>query len=309
MKKDENNIVRNDDYDYEMELLKHEQKLEQEKKRLEEEHQKKLRQQEKAREKRLNDDKIELIKLKNGIIEESETIKEVHEPKIELHGWARVSNFFYRNKMLVIFISFLVIVFGIVIIDSIQHKQPDYMIFMIADNGLEFRSDELEKYIAQFADDTNGDGEVIISVISCPLREGATDQEAIANQSKFMGQLQTAQNIFVIGDQKTDKDFRDAFSDVKEDFENYECVTADGISFDSDYMHKICNYKNMPDGVYLAMRTPIQTLNDKQEKMQENYDKAYKVFAKIAEDINNHKDYKMKDEDFTNSSDSALQYN
>lgn len=306
-KKDENNIVRNDDYDYEMELLKHEKQLEQEKKRLEEEHQKKLRQQEKAREKRLNEDKIELIKLKNGIIEESETIKEEHEPKIELHGWAKVSNFFYHNKMIIIFISFFVIIFGIVAVDSIKQKQPDYMIFMIADNGLEFRSDELEKYIAEFADDANNDGEVVVSVVSCPLREGATDQEAIANQSKFFGQLQTAQNIFVIADQKIDQDLRDNLSDVTKDFKGYDCVTKDGISFDSDYMHKVCNYKNMPDGVFLAMRTPIRTMNDKLETMQKNYDKAYKVFAKIAEDINNNKDYKMKDEDFTNSSNSTLQ--
>ena len=66
------------------------------------------------------DDKRELLKLKQGLIEESETIQEEKHEVIELHGWKKVSNFFYHYKWHVVVITFFVLVIGFFVYDLVK---------------------------------------------------------------------------------------------------------------------------------------------------------------------------------------------
>ena len=53
---------------------------------------------------------------------------------------------------------------------------------------------------------------------------------------------------------------------------------------DEDLFEEL-NFENMPNDIHLSMRTPVKTLGDSKETMQENYDKAFKVFKRIVDDM------------------------
>ncbi|MDE5861340.1 MAG: hypothetical protein K2H28_04020, partial [Ruminococcus sp.] len=48
--------------------------------------------------KKIQAERLELIRLKQGVIEESETIREEHPEEIKLSVWRKIRNFFYHNK-------------------------------------------------------------------------------------------------------------------------------------------------------------------------------------------------------------------
>ena len=99
----EKNLIPEDDYEYEKMLA---QKAKEEREKAETEKiaaKERQKQEEKQREKRIQAEKIELMKLKNGVIEQSETIKEEHDQIRELHGVEKVTNIWYHYKWIIIF--------------------------------------------------------------------------------------------------------------------------------------------------------------------------------------------------------------
>ena len=66
--------------------------------------------------------------------------------------------------------------------------------------------------------------------------------------------------------------------------ENRQQAVSD-ISRMLKIMAKELNFENMPNDIHLSMRAPVKTLGDSKETMQENYDKAFKVFKRIVDDM------------------------
>ena len=75
---------------------------EEEERRREEERREKEEAARKAHERKLNRDRIELMKLKQGIIDEDDIPKEEPQPKKEYTTWEKISNFFYLNKLYIV---------------------------------------------------------------------------------------------------------------------------------------------------------------------------------------------------------------
>ena len=66
---------------------------------------------------------------------------------------------------------------------------------------------------------------------------------------------------------------------------NNKYVDDMGMSWNMEVMAKELNFENMPNDIHLSMRTPVKTLGDSKETMQENYNKAFKVFKRIVDDM------------------------
>ena len=80
------------------------------------------------------DDKRELLKLKQGIIEESETITEAEKPKYEVHGFKRVENFFYHYKWHVVAGLFAAAVLTFLIHSLVTKEQGDMRVLLVTKN-------------------------------------------------------------------------------------------------------------------------------------------------------------------------------
>lgn len=282
--------VSGDDYEYEKKIAEEEQN----KRRAEEdeykaslEKQKKLeRRQREERDRRIAQERIELMKLKNGVISESETIKEEHQQVRQFHGMEKLSNFWYHNKIWILFSVFIIAVVGYITYDTLTREKPDITVMMIADNGLQLRTDELEAFFEKYTDDLNGDGEIHVSVLSLPLNSLTADTMQQGYQSKFLAQLQSSECIMVITDSNTNPDFQEIMkSDLSDDFPGNPYIDEDGLSLNFKFLAEELKFEYMPNDVHLCLRIPIKTVSDSLEEMQESYDINFKIFSRIVEDL------------------------
>lgn len=281
-----------DDAEYERTLAQQRREAEERERQVleqaEAERRERERQEEKERERRLAQERIELMKLKSGVIDESESsIKEEHDQIRELHGFEKVQNFFYHNKVWIIFAIFIIAVAAFIFIDAARREKADLTVLMIANNGLETRQEELEEFFEKYTDDLDGNGYVHVEVIMIPLNSHSDDyQQQNVNSTKFLAQLQGGESILVITDSNTDEEFKSIMTpELPKEFPNNKYVDDMGMSWNMEIMAKELNFENMPNDIHLSMRAPVKTLGDSKETMQENYDKAFKVFKRIVDDM------------------------
>ena len=269
------------DEDYEYEQQREEAARQRE---LELERQERLEREE--RDRQIARDKVELMKLKTGVISESDTIKEEHTEYEKLHGTKWIANFWYHNKIWIIFGAFVAAFVIFIMYDLLTRVKPDITVLMIANNGLAMREEQLESFFEEYTEDLNGDGKVEVLVITMPLDPESTDELQTTYQSKFLANLQDSQSIMVITDSNTDPDFLSIMKhDLADDFPDSPYVDQYGLSLNFKFLADKLSYPEMPNDVHLSMRTPVKTLADSKEEMEESYDRSFKVFAAIVDDL------------------------
>lgn len=76
-------------------------------------------------------------------------------------------NFWYHHKAGVLIGGFAIIALTILIVQTVNRERPDYTAVMVTENGM--LPDEvtyLEQVLAQYGEDINGDGEVVVQINS-----------------------------------------------------------------------------------------------------------------------------------------------
>ncbi len=286
-------LIPEDDYDYERKRFEDEEKAYERYQKELIEYNERKEQERKDYEKQLDSEKIELVKLKSGVIDESEIIKEEAPEVIKLSKMEWLKNFWWHNKIIIILIIFAIAVVSYITYDSLTRVKPDIKVMMTVNNGLVNRTEEVSDYFERFCPDINGDGEVNVQILSAPLTDNTDDYVQIQQyQEVYLANMQTGEVIFILTDDKTDGDIYsenesdNLLSDVSTDFEGNEFVTNKGLTLKGDYIEDVFKYHtNYPQDIYLGMRAPLKTLKDSKKDMQENYDKAYEIFKAMAEDI------------------------
>ncbi len=286
-------LIPEDDYDYERKRFEDEEKAYERYQKELIEYNERQEQERKDYEKQLDSEKIELVKLKSGVIDESEIIKEEAPEVIKLSKMEWLKNFWWHNKIIIILIIFAIAVVSYITYDSLTRVKPDIKVMMTVNNGLVNRTQEVADYFERFCPDINGDGEVNVQILSAPLTENTDDYVQIQQyQEVYLANMQTGEVIFILTDDKTDGDIYsenesdNLLSDVSTDFADNEFVTNKGLSLKGGYIEDVFKYHtNYPQDIYLGMREPLKTLKDSKDDMQKNYDKAYEIFKAMAEDI------------------------
>ncbi len=277
---DENkNLIPQEDLEYEKELARlreEEEKAEAERVRKEEEYRK-------NREKSLNSSKIELMKLKQGIIEASDTVKEEEKVEYKQSFGEWLSNVWYRNKWLILFIVAVVVSFSYIIYDQASRTKPDMTVMVLSKNySLYYRTEELSAFLGNYCGDVNGDGEVYVEIYNISTDYSDTNT-ATANQAQLMSQLQSGANIMLIADHVTDftlTDFRDKYPD-NDRFNEY------GMKLNCQLVRDALKWEAMNDDVYIGMRVPQDLFSGTVEGMQKSFDEILPMFEKIVEDVTN----------------------
>lgn len=289
----EKSLIPEDDYDYERKRFEDEERAYERYQRELLEYNERQEQERKDYEKQLDSEKIELVKLKSGVIDKSEIIKEEAPEVIKLSKKEWLKNFWWHNKIIIILIIFAIAVVSYITYDSLSRVKPDIKVMMTVNNGLVNRTEEVADYFERFCPDINGDGEVNVQILSAPLTENTDDYVQIQQyQEIYLANMQTGEIIFILTDDKTDGDIysenesANLLSDVSTDFADNEFVTKKGLSLRGGYIEDVFKYHtNYPQDIYLGMREPLKTLKDSKADMKKNYDKAYEIFKAMAEDI------------------------
>lgn len=256
------------------------------------------RKREEERRKQLEKDRIELMKLKSGVIEESETIKEEEKVERVLTTKEKIANFFYHYKIPVIVCSIMAVALGYIIYDTVSRDKPDLYVLSTCNNGLDYRTEELQDYFEQFCPDLNGDGTVYVQVITAPDTDDY--QMKNTNQTKIMAQLQMDQTIIVLTcddnyNLKAEIDdnghyaegtymFADVLADLTTVFPENESVDVKGYHLDGESFKEALDWEEMPDNIIMSLRAPVKPLHGDLETMEENFEIALDLMKKVMED-------------------------
>lgn len=236
--------------------------------------------------KKLANDKIELMKLKQGIISEDDIPKEV---KVERTYTTveKISNFFYHNKLYIIFTAIVAAIAAFLIYDIVTTKDPDVAIMIIADDDeFTYRTQDIEKLFEPYCDDFNGDGVIYVRVSYLPAiydekKNAADPYYNQSNQTKLMGEFQSDASIVVIADEYTCEEVKitdGVLADMRDIYPDDENATKLGYMLSGTNFSEDIKYTAMSDDLFIGFRVPTSGLSTKEERFQKNYESALKLW-------------------------------
>jgi hypothetical protein len=238
--------------------------------------------------KQLQQDKIELIKLKQGTIDHSDTIHEIHEEAPVLTVPQKIYNFFYHNMWWLWIVAFVLLVAGIITYDIVTTPKPDATVLMFTtdDEIGDYYYQYVAEYFEQFIEDNNGDGVSTVSVYYIPLNTDSSDKLYTSYMVKFSGEMQSANSMLVLADDSCDDQFKpkETLYNLTDDFGQYEDVDKYKYYLKNsslqEYLEENGYTGTLPDSLYLGIRK-VQQVFDSSEKMQKNFDIAFELFNNL----------------------------
>ena len=143
-----------------------------------------------------SDEKRELLKLKQGIIEDSDIIEQdVHEEPEEQTAIKKIDNFFFRNKWFVVAGVFFAAVAIFLVQQMLSREQPDLTVILAVSDtskapGLYQKVNDIELALEQYCPDFDGNGYVHVAVYSIDLTKSGNMQYVQSNTAKFYGEIE-----------------------------------------------------------------------------------------------------------------------
>ena len=231
------------------------------------------------------------MRLKQGIITESDTIYEEKEEKPKLSFWKKISNFLYHNKWWLGITVFIAGIFVFLIVDFVTKERPDMIVLLLTDDAeMQSHTQQLEEYLEQFTDDENGDGKVHVDVYPIPVSENINDMDYYTgNATKLSAEFQMGEAVMLFTDTRANDYIMasETLTDLSEKYPGHENIQKDGYYLrHTDFATKIDYPGNVDRDLAISLRKPVKT-SDSKEKMQETYDVAEKVFLRIMDDLDN----------------------
>ena len=239
----------------------------------------------------LDNDKRELLKLKQGLIEESDIIKKEEPVKIELHGKKKIENFFYHYKVTVIMVLFFSVLFGFFIIEAVTKKRPDIDYMLMASNAdakvlVSAYEDKINEAVSAFCPDFDNNGYVYSQSYIVDLYSEHDSDMLIANQTRLFAEIQTGTTRLMIGNREAFDRIIGSDYTLREVFVNLSLLFPDNKNIDEDVLYKVRGSALLkasgideycPDDMYVA----VLGLNLESKKSQQAHERALLVLENI----------------------------
>lgn len=236
------------------------------------------------------DDKRELLKLKQGIIDEDQSeIHEEEKPVYELHGKKKIENFFYHYKWYVAAGLFFAAVLIFMIVSSLQKKQGDLRVLVVTKEpsvsaNVSYKKEEFEQAFELYCPDYDNNGYVHVDVYSADLSDNPDPQYSLAAVTKVTSEVMFGEaQLFIVdstaADSVTNGDLSQ-FVDLGELYPDTDYVSGpflqikkSGFAVNAQYL-EAC-----PDDLYIAVK---KVTGDEQ-----NADRAVPAQKKALEVVDN----------------------
>ncbi len=251
---------------------------------------------EEERARKAREEYIELLKMKQGIIEESELIPETGYTKIpELHGLAKFGNFVYHNRAFILVGAFLAAIAIFLTVQIATRKIYDLYVLVISTSGeseLIWRYDDIEEALTKYCPDFDNNGYVKVGINFIDLSmPNAASEYASAQTMKFSSELYLGESQMFIGDEGFweylygNEDALDVqiFEDLSEYFPEDELYQKTGLHINSTNLHKDARWDTCPDSINIFLRCEFETATGNQKHAAEQRDRAHTVFRNIIE--------------------------
>lgn len=251
-----------------------------------------------------NDDKRELLKLKQGLIEKSDLIPEneggvADKAHYEVKGFKnKVSNFMYHYKWALVFGIFFTALAAFLVITTVMREIGDIRILTFSGNSdtaaaLSFKNKDFSFVFAQYTEDFDENGYVHVEVFDMNLSDGQDYNYYYTNQTKLFSEVSLGEaQIFiadkdiiqaVLGEQKPENAFEDLsalYPDDKQIVDNYYYKLKGSKLAEAAMYVESC-----PDDLYIVIRKEgFDGMNGYTDKMAERHRRALIVFDNIIKD-------------------------
>ena len=145
-----------------------------------------------------NDEKRELLKMKQGLIEESDIIEtDVEKAVIEKPtGMAAVENFIYHNKWFILVGLFFTLVVGFLVHQTLTREAADMTVVLVTSDvekapNLHLKVKDVELALEKYCPDFDKNGNVHVDVFMIDLSKSNPDPQYVnMNSTKFFGEMQ-----------------------------------------------------------------------------------------------------------------------
>lgn len=244
---------------------------------------------EEARAKRLEEERLELIRLKQGIIEESDAIKEDEQPEeVKRTIFQKISSFFYLNKWWLTIAAVFGTIAFFLIHNFVTRPNPDIIVLVIGENYTLSEESQLTEYIESHIDDMNGNGKIEAAIHYVPYTGNESRDYATSAATLLSVEMQSDEGAIVIGNKiAADMLGDDVLVDLSAIYPDNPLVKGDKLMLgNSSLAEKIGVDKSvLSDEWFIGIREPHKLMHSSEEQMQELYDKDFPVFDAIVKDI------------------------
>lgn len=231
---------------------------------------------------RLRQEKLELLKLKQGVISEEDIPKE---ERTEKHYTIaeKIGNFCYHNKMYIIFFALFGALAIFLIYDLISTVRPDVAVMIIAvDDEFQYITSDMEKVFERYCRDYNGDGKIYVRVSYLPANDGEVSYFQQANSTKLMAEFQAEDSIVVIADRETCEDMgitEGVLADLRDIYPGDESASELGYMLNGTSFAEDIGYDGLADDLFIAFRLPRSGFGASENSFQQNYDNAIELWS------------------------------
>ena len=248
-----------------------------------------------------NDDKRELLKLKQGLIEESETLQEERKVNYEVKGaGAKVSNFFYHYKWHVIVIAFFAVVLGFLIYSTVSKEKMDIRVLLTSNDGetainMYYKSKDIELALEQYCPDFDNNGNVHVETYYINMSSGQGSSELqLANQTKLYGEVSVAIANIYIANRSLIEEIVGEDGDIGAAFVDLSALYPDDPNIVDKYFYRVkgtafadtAKYvETCPDDMYIVIRSDFEGLKPRGDDEKMHHQRAMEVFDNIIRDI------------------------
>ncbi len=233
---------------------------------------------------KLLQEKVELMKIKQGVKEDTEEVVTQEKKKYTLKQ--KIENFIYHHKITMVLGGFFVALTAFLIYDYLRKEDPDMTVMVLVDDyNFSLCLDELENIMEEYIEDINGDGEVMVSVYYMPISEDVDPYTLQASSTKLFALMQDGETMMVIADPVTKERLNPEITleDLSSHFPDNEKVKEYGYYFFDEKFASEIGYEpgeKITSDYYIGIRKAKEGLKYS-EKMKKNYDIAYSVLENI----------------------------
>lgn len=250
---------------------------------------------EKARRER--EERIELLKMKQGIIEESELIPEnEHIEKPQLHGFKKFTNFFYHNKAFILLGTFFAFVVTVLTVQLVTKEREDLYILAIAfdeESEIGWRTDDLERTLEMYCPDFDGNGKVHVTVnfIDRTSRTIASQYDQAQAQKITLEFMAATGQLFIADEQLIDWmhgdedsepiDHRKFFVNQSDKCDEDMLFDGVGVRVNRTEFAKEARWESCPDNVLFFVRAELNNGSGSVKTNARNRERAMIVLQNI----------------------------
>ncbi|MGN1339508.1 MAG: hypothetical protein ACI4WS_04390 [Oscillospiraceae bacterium] len=254
-------------------------------------------------------EKAELLKLRQGLVDESEELAE-HEPQYEKPtGWKAVENFLYHYKIQLIIGIFAVAILTFMIVQTATRESKDLYVLAIStsgSSGIYAKTNDIETALERYCPDFDGNGYVHVGVNFIDLyTDGGYSEYTDANNYKFSAELFSGDSqlyltdtgiialineVATTGTAEAETEEADPdqvilfFAEKADDHPDAQFYKDCGLQLNTTGFTEQARWKSCPDEVGLYLRAEFHNMTGNDEDAVEQRRRAKIVYENIIND-------------------------